>query len=319
MAQISILIPAYNCAPYLSATLDSVLMQSFTDWEVILIDDCSKDDTLKVARAYAQKEPRITVYGNEKNLGMLANWNYGISLCTAPFFVKLDADDIWYPQMLEKAMQILADNPDVGLVFSRYIKIDEWGNEVPGSNIPLPEFAAGKSFSCIPIIRQGPGKMLSYPILQQGLSVMRKEIFDHIGDYRHLLSSDTQASTDTEFYFRLGAHYNIFCIDEVLYCYRVHAQSISATDKLSNLSDKKLFEIKWCIIDYYLKKGLLDQSAGKIYKREVTTLFDVQQAAFYRNKGEKTRALQIVFRRLLEDPAGILSFYTRRIIQKTMT
>lgn len=316
MPQVSILIPAYNVGPYLAETLDSVMGQTWTDWEAIVVDDCSTDNTWAVAQDYAARDARIQAVRNRQNLGMLGNWNHGISLCNAPYFVKLDADDIWHPQMLEKAVAILETHPGVGLVFSRYINIDERGHELAGTDVPLPDFAAGKAFSCVPLVRQGPGRMLSYAILKQGLSVMRRDIFDRIGMYRYLLTKDTQASTDTEFYFRLGAHYDIYCIDEVLYRYRIHAASISATDTASQLSDQKIYEIKHSIISYYTEQGLLPAGTGKKYLEEVQTTYDLLRTAFHRNNGDHRRALGIISRRFLISPISVFSFYLNRITQK---
>jgi len=316
MDTIDILIPVYNAGPYLADTIRSVLAQTYPHWTLTIVDDCSTDNSYAVAETFAGTDERIKLVKNERNLGMLGNWNYGISLCQSTYFVKLDADDIWHSQMLEKAKAVLDAHPAVGLVFSRYINIDEQGRDIAGSDVPLPAFAADKAFSCIPLVQQGPNKMLGQAILRQGLSVMRRAIFDKIGPYRHLLTKDTQASTDTEFYFRLGAHYDIYCIDKVLYQYRVHGSSISATDKASNLSDQKLYEIKHCIVDYYMKQGILPEKEGKQMLEQIETLYNIQQTAFYKNNGNKARAFSIITRRMLKSPGAVMNFYVNRVIQK---
>lgn len=124
------------------------------------------------------------------------------------------------------------------MVFSRYLNIDENGLSLKDSEISLPYFAKDKAFSCVSLVENGTD-MLKYSILRQGLSAMRQKLFNEIGTYRLLLSPETQAATDTEFYFRVGCHYKIFCIDKCYYYYRIHQASISATDKNQGLEEKK--------------------------------------------------------------------------------
>jgi glycosyltransferase involved in cell wall biosynthesis len=277
--RVSILMPAYNVGEYIIEAILSVRKQLFTDWELIVLNDGSSDNTLEIAQAMAAEEPRIRVYSNPGNLGMLKAWNRGIELCEAPYFVKLDADDTWHPEMLTEAVPVLEKYPEVGLVFTRYVNIDDRGRELLGSNILLPEFACNRAFSCRSLVEQGPGRMLSYPVLRQGLSVMRREVFDRVGAYRSLLTPETQAATDTEFYFRVGAHFKIYCIDRVLYYYRVHTKSISATDRAGRLTEQKLYEIKTCILRYYAEEGLLKREEADRFLRLVQAEYDRTQVA----------------------------------------
>lgn len=316
MCTVNILVPCFNAGLYLDKTIESVLHQTFGDWELVILDDCSTDNSFELAHAYSLKDSRIKVIRNEVNLGMLNNWNKGINLCQAPYFVKLDADDIWESQMLEKALQVLENDSDIGLVFSRYINIDEQGQFIPNSDIPLPDFARNRPFSCVPLVLEGPHKMLSYPILRQGLSVMRRNVFEEIGQYRSLLTAETQAATDTEFYFRVGARFKIFCIDEILYQYRVHQKSISATDAQSFLSEKKLYEIKWSIIEYYYQQKLLTAHQRDIFLNEVQKEYNFTRIAQLRKAGDILTSIQLLTHQILNYPKSSLLFYYKRVINK---
>lgn len=316
MAKVSILIPCYNAALYLDTTIKSVVQQTLDDWELIILDDCSTDQTFQMALHWQAQDTRIRAFRNPENLGMLRNWNKGISLCISPFFVKLDADDIWDSYMLEKAMRVLDSRPEVGLVFSRYVNIDEQGRIMDGTDVALPDFARNKAFSCIPIVKEGPGQMLAYPILRQGLSVMRREIFEKIGLYRFLLSEETQAATDTEFYFRVGAHYQVFCLDEVLYYYRVHTQSISAADKKGLLTQKKLYEIKKVIIEYYFSLGLLHKDERKQFLSRVEREYNFACIAASRQANRFFRFSRLLLLQLLADPVNTFLFYKSRIKER---
>ena len=206
MPPISIFIPLYNSELFIQKTIESVLSQTCQDWELFIIDDNSKDNSYAVAKAFELKDKRIKVFKNETNSGMMGNWNKGIEMCHSEYFVKLDADDIWHPDFLKESFNIMSSFPEVALVFTKYININDAGETIPDSELSLPEFAKEKSFNTIDLVNQGQDKMLSYPILRQGLSLIRTKVFKEIGVYRYLLTKETQASTDTEFYFRVGCH-----------------------------------------------------------------------------------------------------------------
>jgi hypothetical protein len=160
-------------------------------------------------------------------------------------------------------------HPEVALMFTRYVNIDLDGHVIPKTEIQLPDFAKNKTFSCVPLVKLGSSKMLQYPILRQGLSLFRRELFESIGNYRYLKTKETEASSDTEFYFRVGCHHLIYCLDEVCYFYRVHIQSISATDTASGLSEKKMYEVKNAINDYYLEQGMISGKEWKTNHHEI--------------------------------------------------
>ncbi|GAB4401715.1 MAG: hypothetical protein OHK0053_24840 [Microscillaceae bacterium] len=312
-AKVSIFIPLYNAEKYIAASIESVLHQTFTDWELLILDDCSTDQSFKIAKAFEERDRRIKVKRNAQNLGMMGNWNEGIRQCTSEYFVKLDADDVWHPQMLEKAIPILNTQAEVALVFTRYLNIDVNGNQIPDSAIELPDFAQNRSFSCVPLVQNG--NFLAYSILRQGLSVMRRKVFDEIGLYRHLLTPETQASTDTEFYFRVGCHYLIYCLDEILYYYRVHTSSISATDKSRDLQEKKMYEIKYCIIEYYYSNNKINKYQRRLMLNNAK--LDYQTYLIYKRRKERKylKMLFLLLKLFLRFPAQAFSFYFRRLFE----
>jgi glycosyltransferase involved in cell wall biosynthesis len=312
MAKVNVFIPIFNAESFLAETIESVLKQSYQDWELILLDDCSTDNSYSIAFKFSQINSKIKVFKNESNLGMMLNWNKGIELCVSEYFVKLDADDIWHSEMLEKAVFILDNSNDVGLVFSRYINISELGVDIKGTDVPLPIFAANQSFSCVTLVNEGPDKMLSYPILRQGLSVMRRAIFDEIGKYKYLLTPVTQASTDVEFYFRLGAHYKIYVIDEVLYKYRIHEKSISNIDEKNELSALKLFEIKMAIINYYKESDFLSHDLFLKFKQKITFDYNLHLTAVYRKKNDYIKMIKPFFSNFINSPIVWCKFYLGR-------
>ena len=313
MPRLSILIPVYNAERYIAKTIESVLAQTYTDWELIIVEDKSSDKSFQIAKQYEALYPeKIKVYQNDSNLGMLQNWNKGIDLCKNELFVKLDADDIWLPTFLEKSIAVLDQYPEVGLVFTKYVNIDANDSIIPNTEITLPDFATEKPFSTIPLVQLGQDKMLQYPILRQGLSVMRRAIFDEIGKYRFLISKDTQAATDTEFYFRLGLHHAIYCINETLYHYRIHATSISKTDTDSQLSSKKMYEIKRCILEYFYAQKTIDTPFYNKNRTQVQFNYNVFLIQKFRKEKNSSKMVSLLVKTVFLSPIKTITFYYKR-------
>jgi glycosyltransferase involved in cell wall biosynthesis len=113
---ISICVPAYNNEAYIVDTIDSVLSQVYTNFELIIVDDCSTDDTWEILQQI--KDPRISIYRNEKNLGMHGNWSKALSFAKGDYIKLLCGDDLIYPDCLEKQVKVLEDpaNADVVMV-----------------------------------------------------------------------------------------------------------------------------------------------------------------------------------------------------------
>ncbi len=125
---VSVCIPAYNNEAYIMDTINSVLAQTFSDFELVVIDDCSKDGTVSLVEAV--NDPRVRLVRNEKNLGMAGNWNRCIEEARAPFVKLLCADDILYPDSLRLEAQALMDNPDINLVSSDTALVNQKGGQV---------------------------------------------------------------------------------------------------------------------------------------------------------------------------------------------
>ena len=120
---ISIIVPCYNAAGTLPATVQSALAQTYPRIEIILVDDGSTDDTSAVMAALAAQDDRITVLSQE-NAGVAAARNLGIAAARGDFIATLDADDLWAPEKLEAQMRCFSD-PDVGVVYTWFEHIDE--------------------------------------------------------------------------------------------------------------------------------------------------------------------------------------------------
>jgi glycosyltransferase involved in cell wall biosynthesis len=125
---VSIIMPTYNCGPYISAAIDSVLAQEYQNYELIIIDDGSTDDTEKVLKQYKGNFNYI----KQNNAGPSAARNRGIKESRGEILAFLDSDDIWYPDRLEKSVGFLLEHPDVKMVSSDVDFFDETGIVING-------------------------------------------------------------------------------------------------------------------------------------------------------------------------------------------
>lgn len=123
---VSLCIPAYNNEAYICDTIESILAQTYQNIELIIVDDCSKDATLEVIKAYEAKDSRVKVYSNEKNLGMAGNWNKALSLTTGEYVKLICADDRLVPTCIEREVEMFEKYPSAVLVQSdsRLISLD---------------------------------------------------------------------------------------------------------------------------------------------------------------------------------------------------
>lgn len=117
---ISVVIPCYNCEKLVTQTLDSVVNQTYGDFEVIAIDDCSTDDTYNVINEYSKKDNRINVFKNGQNLGVALTRNKGVELASGEFIAFLDSDDIWELNKLQKQIELLKNDNFIDLCYTSY-------------------------------------------------------------------------------------------------------------------------------------------------------------------------------------------------------
>lgn len=208
MPKVTVLMPTYNVAPYVKKAIESVLRQTYADFELLVIDDCSTDNTLEVVSEL--KDPRIKIAKNDHNLGLADNLNRGLSLITTEYVARMDGDDIALPHWLEMEMNYLESHPDVGVCGGGG---ERFGAMV--STIRFPEehedIAVNLLFQCsiiVPTFRMS----LYY---EKGLR------------YR----SDAFPAEDYCFWSEVCAVTRLHNISDTLFRYRMHASQICSSLK----------------------------------------------------------------------------------------
>lgn len=125
---VSVLMPAYNAERYIEQAIRSVMAQTVSDWELVVVDDASRDGTVPIVETLAREEPRIRLYRNPRNLGAARTRNRGLDLCRGQYVALLDCDDVWYPDKLEKQL-LLARKENADIVYCGYAIVDEYGKK----------------------------------------------------------------------------------------------------------------------------------------------------------------------------------------------
>lgn len=130
MPLISVILPTYNVEKYICEAIDSILNQSFSDFELIIVDDCSTDNTYSLCLEYASVDKRVKVFRNEENSKIEFSLNKALSLAKGYYVVRMDGDDISEPKRLEIMKGYLEDHPDIVLVGTSTITINAEGQEI---------------------------------------------------------------------------------------------------------------------------------------------------------------------------------------------
>ncbi|MGN9039730.1 glycosyltransferase [Collinsella bouchesdurhonensis] len=207
---ISIVLPTYNGSDFLSESIQSVINQSYKKWELIIIDDCSTDDTPHIAQKYAAEDSRIRYYKNTHNMKLPASLNRGFELAEGKYHTWTSDDNRYKPEALSKMLEAIESNNDLGLVYGDCIQINEKG-EATGmlSGVRSPLF-----LYCCNVI--------------QACFLYKGSIFKEIGGY----STDLFLVEDYDFWLRIARSYKIKHINRPLYEYRVHGKSLTATRQI---------------------------------------------------------------------------------------
>lgn len=201
--KVSVIMPLYNVEKYLDKCVDSILNQTYTNFEIIMCDDCSSDNTLKKAYELAKKDDRIIVLKNDTNLKSGATRNKCIKNATGKYIFIQDADDYSEKTRMEKEVNILEKNPEFAFVSAAIYRYNE--NGIWGEYFPWKEKPEDKDF------------LWGLPYVH-GAALFKKEVLDEIDGYR--IAKDTARTEDFDLFLRLHiAGYKGINIMEKLYYY----------------------------------------------------------------------------------------------------
>lgn len=228
---ISVVVPAYNAEKFIAATLDSVLAQTYSRFEIIVVDDGSQDRTAEIVAAYTQCDSRILLL-RQTNQGVAAARNLAIEQSTGEFIAPLDADDIWYPQKLEKQLTLmLQSEPAIGLVYSWSAYISETGSLIGKKQA---SHHAGVVYAQL---------LAGNFVGNASAPLIRRSCFEQIGTYNiQMKALEAQGCEDWDLYLRIAEHYQFGLVPEFLIGYRVPIGSMSCQYTAMSKSHKLMMK-----------------------------------------------------------------------------
>ena len=209
---VSVIMSVYNGEAYLAEAIESIINQTFQNWELIVINDCSTDSTAQILADFAQKDARVKVHPNEVNLRLPTSLNKAISLCSGKYIARMDADDISLPGRLEKQYKFMEENPDVSLSSCRFMTVKN-GVYASGGAGGRCDSDAIKAML-----------LVANPILHPGViakaEVMKEFCYD----------TTLTCTEDLELWTRLAmANHKMKILPECLLIYRLHDKQITST------------------------------------------------------------------------------------------
>lgn len=211
MPTISVIIPTYNSELTIKETIESVQKQTFTDFEIIVIDDGSQDGTIELVKSLVKLEPRLKIFCYE-NAGVAVARNRGIELAQGEFISLLDADDLWTPNKLELQLKALKNNPEAGVAYSWTNPVDEQGKLLFLGTCPVWE---GNVY----------GELLQTNFLSNGSNILvRREAIKSINGF----PTDFPIASDWDFYLKLAFKWSFVVVPQYQILYRQRLNSMSA-------------------------------------------------------------------------------------------
>lgn len=261
MPLVSVIIPCYNHAKYLRQRIDSVLHQSFTDFEVILLDDCSTDNSFDIMQEYANSEPVAHIITNNTNSGTpFIQWQKGLKLAKGKYIWIAESDDFASNDFLEKQLEILENNTAIGICFSAssWVDIDNNIIEMPeheaanwlktGNQLIIEEFTVG----C--------------PIYNASSAVFKREL---VSKTNFDLITQFKFTGDWLFWVQIAKDIQVYHLGKRLNFFRQHTQNVSTESNKLGLQFSEGFKVVNYIlanhtVSFFKKRKIMAKWAAKV-------------------------------------------------------
>lgn len=223
MPKVSVVMPAYNAEKYIQEAIDSILNQTFTDFEFIIIDDGSTDRTVDIIKSYT--DPRIRFYQNEQNMGVASTLNRGLDLSTGEYIARMDSDDISLPERFDKQVAYMDTNPGVAVVGAG---IQLFGAK-HGKRLFSPDYERLKVdllFGCC----------FAHPAV-----MMRSACF---GNEKVQYDENFNKMEDFDLWVRTAEIYEMASLQDVLLKYRIHPNQVTQAPSAENKQQLRKLKIR---------------------------------------------------------------------------
>lgn len=231
----SVVVGAYNAQKYVSQAVQSILGQTFSDFEFIIVDDGSTDHTLKILREYEKKDPRVKVIASPHG-GIVDAANTGIRSAQCELIARADADDVAFPQRLQVQIRFMQDHPEVAALGAQMLLIDPYGVPLLETRLPLDHEGIEKE------MLGGSGWAMPQPV-----AMVRRRAIMEVGCYR----KEYEWAEDLDLFLRLAEHNRLANLPDVLVKYRIHLQSTNHTKYQHQLTLKRSL-----VAEAYQRRGM---------------------------------------------------------------
>ncbi|MDX6612052.1 MAG: hypothetical protein QOD75_1238 [Blastocatellia bacterium] len=200
---ISVVMPVRNALPFIDESISSILAQTLSDFEFVILDDASTDGSLEQLREWAVRDKRIRLHEGQQQLGLSGSSNAVVAQARAPIVARMDADDIAHPDRLRRQWKIIESQPEVAVVGTLCNGIDATGREVR----PRDRWRLVRRSGYIP-----------FP---HGSAMFRREVFDQVGGY----DESSEGGEDQDLFARMATRGRVLTLPDVLYSYRYHSSN----------------------------------------------------------------------------------------------
>jgi glycosyltransferase involved in cell wall biosynthesis len=251
--KISVIMPVYNSSQFLRAAIESILNQTMSDYEFIIINDGSNDESVEIISEYERKDARICFINNKENSGLIDVLNQGISVSTGDYIARMDADDISLPQRFKVQSQFLDTHPEVGVVGSNVHFIDSSGRRISNfiNNPRLPQTTNqikwSLCFSCC----------LIHPTI-----MMRQELVKKVGGY----NKQAKHAEDYDLWERMSVITNYYNLSQKYLLLRKHEKNVTVLHMDTTLGNSQKISQK--LLSNYLGYEVTNDEIAIFWNQE---------------------------------------------------
>jgi glycosyltransferase involved in cell wall biosynthesis len=298
---VSIIIPTYNLSAYIAETLNSVQSQSFKNFEVLIIDDTSDDNTVEIVKTYQKQDQRFKLFINCHKKGVSGARNTGIDHAIGEWIAFLDGDDIWSNDSLLLRLTILKEYPDAQYIGGNYARFSQDITQAEKSNILLNPiwheyfFNASNTGKCV-CIEQPITHFLRSVFAQTGTILVKSVIVKELGGFEETLLS----TEDHQLWLKIASHVKAFIfIPEIVMFYRQRENSLTHTTRSMYHDAPRAYQM------------LLNDSSFRLYHKELSKNichFIKLNSFIYRNNKQYLQAIKWSFQLVCCAPFSKISW-----------
>jgi glycosyltransferase involved in cell wall biosynthesis len=206
--------PVRDALPFLNESIESILNQTFKDFEFVILDDASTDGSTARLREWAERDKRIRLYSAREKLDQAVISNFIVRMASAGIIARMDADDISHPDRLMRQWEVIRNRQDVALVGTLFEGIDAKGCTIRGRD------------------RWRLARKTVFPPFPHGSAMFRREIFDEVGGYR----KECDAWEDHDLFLRIRKRACVLVLADALYYYRFHVNSVTSNRSMERVT-----------------------------------------------------------------------------------